>query len=230
MSKPCPCARRERAAFTLLELIVVMAILAILATAAVPLTTKMLHSKARGATESEMRGLSDAAAAYFRDTARLPTSLAQLVSDPGLAGWTGPYIGSSAVDKISGQPAHAVDAWSQPYQITIAGDTYRIVSSGADGQAGSTDDLRLDLSVTYIRRQVTLDELVIINQAVTLYNAQYLVSSPLPTNWNQALSRLVATGFLPTAGVYRRDGWNRAYVADPAGRMPVVKITSVNLR
>jgi hypothetical protein len=65
---------------------------------------------------------------------------------------------------------------------------------------------------------------------VALYNAQYMATNPLPLNWRTALAQLVARRFLPTAAPYQQDGWNQAYVPDPAGRLPVVKITSVNLR
>ena len=214
----------------MIELVVVMAILSILATAAVPLTTKLINSKSRSATESEIRSLSDAVAEHFRDTGRLPANLDGLLTDPGLAGWTGPYIGISAQDKVAGAPGHNFDAWSRPYNLAIAGDRFTITSQGADAQSGTADDIRLDLDVTFIRRQATLSELSIINQAVSLYNAQYMVSAPLPLNWRTALNRLVARRFLPAGTTYLGDGWNQNYVADPSNRTPVVKITSVNLR
>ncbi len=216
--------------FTMIELVVVMAILSILATAAVPLTTKLINSKSRSATESEMRSLADGVAEYFRDTGRLPTNLDALLVDPGFAGWTGPYIGVASQDKVAGAAGHNFDGWSRAYELAIAGDRFTIRSVGADSQSGTADDIRLDLDVTFIRRQTTLSELAIINQAVSLYNAQYMVTAPLPANWRTALNRLVARGFIPAGTTYLRDGWNQNYVADPSNRTPVVKITSVNLR
>ena len=71
-------AAARRAGFSMLEMIVVIAIMAVIAGAAVPVTSKVLTYQARKATRGELQLLSDASAEFFRDTRTLPADLADL--------------------------------------------------------------------------------------------------------------------------------------------------------
>jgi prepilin-type N-terminal cleavage/methylation domain-containing protein len=221
--------RRSRRGFTLLEMIVAIAIIAILVGAAVPVTSKILTHKAKSATREELQLLSDACAEFFRDTGNLPVSIGELIVNPGDAGWSGPYLAGVVTDTVTGSSGYEVDAWSRGYQLAASGNVLTITSSGEDLTFGNATDLRIALDVTWIRRDQTAAELQLINQAVQRYNAVYQSSNPLSTSWPTALNSLVARGFLPAATDYQLDGWGQSYEADPPNKTPVVKIQSPSL-
>ncbi len=221
----------DHAGFTLVELIVTVTIMTVLLGAAVPVATKLFTYQARSATAEELNSLSEASAAFFFDVERLPTDVAELLVNPGASapGWTGPYLPGVVADRLTGLTGYQVDAWSRPYSMSAAGDLLTITSMGQDGQLGTSADIAIDLDVTYIRREKTLERLVVINQAVVHYNAQYLSTDPLPPNWAAAFSKLVARGFLPSSQAYQLDAWGQSYVEDPVASSPVVRITSPSL-
>ncbi len=227
--KPTQDERARQTGFSMLEMIVVIAIMAVIAGAAVPVTSKVLTYQARKATRGELQLLSGASGEFFRDTRTLPTDLEELLVDPGTSGWSGPYLPGVVTDQITGLTGYQVDAWSRPYELTIVGDVLTIASMGADATLGTGEDIEIDLDVTYIRRQATLDQLATINQAITLYNGQYQASDPLPSSWTTALGKLVNRGFLPAASGYDVDWWGTAFAETPKGKMPVVKVESANI-
>ncbi len=220
-----PRSARERG-FTLLEIVVAVAILALLAGAVVPVTSKALTYKARNATNDELQALSEASAAFFHDVRRLPASVAELLVAPADAGWSGPYLPGVVTDQLSGLSGYQVDAWSRPYVLAAAGDVLSIRSQGPDAKTSTADDLLIQLDVTSIRRAETLARLERINRAIDHYNAQYLSTSPLPANYATVVSRLVSNGFLPSSPDYDADAWGNAFVEDPLGGTPVVEVTS----
>jgi hypothetical protein len=123
-----------------------------------------------------------------------------------------------------------VDAWAHGYQFKATGSSVlELRSAGEDGTFGDATDIVFSADVTPIRREKTLAQLSTINQAITRYNGQYLPDDPLPTKYGTLLARLVATGFLPASTPYAQDGWGSAFVPDPAGKSPVVAVTSANL-
>jgi prepilin-type N-terminal cleavage/methylation domain-containing protein len=217
----------RRAGFTLVELVICVAVLALLAGAAVPAVAGFLNSRARTTTNAELDVLGAATLEYFRDVRALPTSLAAFETGTGIANWSGPYVTSSATDSVSGLPSAQVDGWSQPYTLTATSSSrITLKSAGADRTIGTSDDIALIVDVVPVRRELTLERLRTINQAVRAYNAQYLVSSPLSSTWSTAFTRLVTTGYLPNDPNLASDGWGSAFVADPAGQAPVVRFKS----
>jgi hypothetical protein len=153
-----------------------------------------------------------------------------LHEDPGLAGWTGPYVQTTGRDLRTGGNAVELDGWSFPYALTRSGPSVlELTSPGADGVVGHLDDHTVRVDVTRIRRAVTLERLATINQAITLYNADFHTSDPLPGSWPLVLSKLVARGFLPAAAPFENDGWDRPFVPDPPARLPVVRVASAAL-
>lgn len=218
----------RRRGFTLLELIVAIAILAILAAAATPVATKALNSAARKATRSEIELLAAAAQEYFRDTGTLPASVSALESNPGVSGWSGPYFTGAVPDAATGTSAWAVDGWSRPYTFTSAA-TLTIRSAGADATPGTADDIAVVVDFNPVRRELTLHELATINQAITSYNAAFGLTAPLSTNWSTARSSLVSAGLLPNDLGYAADAWGDTYVVDPPSATPVVRVRSSNV-
>jgi prepilin-type N-terminal cleavage/methylation domain-containing protein len=226
-----PSATGRRSGFSLLEVIVAVTILAILAGAAVPIAGKVLDQRARKATLTELDLLADAAGEHFRDTGVLPTTLEALEQDPGTPGWSGPYVRLAGVDALSGLSRNAVDAWSGTYAVALGADgsTWTLTAPARGGQLGDGNDLGVTLDVTPIRRAKTLAQLVILNQAVTQYNAKWMQSDPLPLGYPALLGKLVSRGYLPSEVGLEIDGWGDEFFADPPGSMPVVKVSSPNL-
>ncbi len=119
--------------FTLLELLVVLLIIALLASYVGPkLFAQVDRARARS-TEAQMKTLADAVTQFRLDTGRYPTQeegLAVLVVPPqdSADGWNGPYL-AKAVPK---------DGWGRPYQFNVPGrdSDVEIVSLGNDGAVG----------------------------------------------------------------------------------------------
>jgi prepilin-type N-terminal cleavage/methylation domain-containing protein len=222
-----PRATRSQRGFTLIELIVAMAILALMIGAAVPVTSKVLASKARMATRQELQLHAEATLERFRDTKTLADGVASLLVANGVAGWRGPYLAGVVADHVTGASGYEVDAWSRAYRFTTSGDTVTIASRGEDAQFDTADDLTIAVNVTPVRREETLAELRVLNQSIRHYNSLYQLSAPLSTSWPAAFNTLVATGFLPNQPDYLTDGWNQSYVA--SGGAPLVELASPSM-
>jgi len=88
----------------------------------------------QGGAWRQIQTFRDALEAFYRDCGRYPRTaegLRALLTDPGQAGWAGPYLSEVPTDP-----------WGRPYQFTSPGahGDFDIVSFGADGRAGGTDD------------------------------------------------------------------------------------------
>lgn len=220
----------KQSGFSLLEMVVVVAIMSIIVGAAIPVTSKVMTYQARKATREELGALSDAVAEYVRDTLAHPSSIADLVIDPSVSGWSGPYLPGVVDDSLSGKIGYEVDAWSRDYSLSSSGDVLTISSQGEDGTAGNSDDLEIEIDASPLRRAETRDRLMTVNNAVLRYNTEKDESDPaLVTNWSSARSTLISQGYLPDDGRYQVDAWGDDLVEDPVGDLPVVMIGSVNL-
>jgi general secretion pathway protein G len=133
---------RRRRGFTLIEVLLVLAILVIIASFAVmaygPIRTKAYSNAAK----TQVRALKGPLKAYWLDMNDYPTTaqgLEALRNPPGdLANsskWQGPYLDSPV----------PLDPWDRPYQYEYPGrhesDMPDIWSIGADGADGTTDDV-----------------------------------------------------------------------------------------
>lgn len=219
-------AQDATSGFTLIEMIVAIAIMAILVGAAVPVTSKVLTYKARKATREELQALAEAVLEHFRDTGTLPGGVDDLLVDSGAGGWTGPYLPGVVADHVTGASGYEVDAWSRAYTFSAADDALTVRSRGEDAASGTADDLVIVVDVTVVRREHTRDELKVLNQAITLYNGVHMATSPLPPTWAAAFNTLVAQGYLPNDSDYLTDGWGQAYA--PTGN-PVVELRSTSM-
>lgn len=127
------CERTDcRAGFTLIEVLLVVAILGILATVvAVNLGGHGERARMR-ATRASISAISTAIDMYEIDTGRIPASLNNLVSGSGEPNWNGPYL-------KGGVPA---DPWGTQFSLEKKGSgQYVVRSAGPDLQMGSSDDI-----------------------------------------------------------------------------------------
>jgi len=128
--------RKKSSGFTLVELLVVLAILGMLAALVGPQVLNQLGGAKSKSAAIQIRDFEQALELYKLDVGRFPSSnegLNALVRQPSSAkGWNGPYLKKDEVP---------MDPWGNPYQYRVSGSTIDISSYGADGrQGGSGED------------------------------------------------------------------------------------------
>jgi general secretion pathway protein G len=119
--------------FTLIEVLLVVAILGILAAVAVSNFANKGDTARVNGTRASIAVISTAVDVYQLDTGRYPTSLDNLLSSSGEPNWDGPYLrgGKNAI----------VDAWGTPFNFKQETGGYKIISAGKDLQMGTGDDI-----------------------------------------------------------------------------------------
>lgn len=132
--------RRGRAAgFTLLELLVVLAILGLLAAIAAPQVLKHLGGAKSDAARIQIQNLAATLDLYRLDTGRYPTEregLVSLVERPaGDPVWDGPYL--KRKDALT-------DPWGRPYAYRFPGrfGPFDLFTLGADNREGGEGEDR----------------------------------------------------------------------------------------
>jgi general secretion pathway protein G len=135
MTRPRNAKRNPKAGLTLLEVMVVLAIIALIAGLAVPrLMESFGRAKARTAA-IQMENLKGAVQLFYLDVGRYPAEaegLQALIAAPsGVEGWLGPYLDSEA---------DLADPWERVYLYrSPAGEKpFEITTYGRDGRAGGT--------------------------------------------------------------------------------------------
>lgn len=201
-----------------------ISLLAFAAVVGLPRVLDLEGRAAERATRAELDGLRGAVQAYCDDHDDLPRALVQLVRHPGNERWRGPYLTVGADAR-----ALQLDGWGRPYQVLAEPERLCVSSAGADGRVGSSDDLELNLEAAQVRRQVTLERLRTIHQAIVQYTRRHGIAEPLEPGWVRAHRRLVAEGLLPAGERFLLDAWGRPLVEHPRGLGPVVRVTSLHL-
>lgn len=130
------CPVRQQSGFTLMELLVVLAILGLLAGLVGPRVLNALGGAKTKTTGIQINDLEQSLEMYKLDVGRFPSTeegLIALVRKPsGTSGWNGPYLKDDV-------PA---DPWGYEYHYKYPGEhgELDIYSFGQDGQAGGESE------------------------------------------------------------------------------------------
>ena len=130
--------KRLSKGFTLVELMLVVVIIGMLAGLVIPNVTGMRRGAAIRTTRGQMQALETAILSYQMDLDQLPRNLEDLINDPGVSGWAGPYTHRGRMPK---------DAWGREFRYDPEGrhnpgsfDLWSVGPDGVDDQ-GEGDDI-----------------------------------------------------------------------------------------
>ncbi len=124
--------RRHAAGFTLIELMVVLAILGLLAMLVAPRLMGRVGIAKQKTAQTQMQMMATALDLFHLDVGRYPTEeegLKSLFAKPeGVSNWSGPYLDKAAPK----------DPWGRDYVYKCPGEhgPYDLTSLGGDGQPG----------------------------------------------------------------------------------------------
>jgi len=130
--------RRRDRGFTLLEILVVLAIIGLIAAIAAPQVFKSLGGAKSDSARVQIESLSTAIDLYRLEVGKLPPDLDALIEKPsGEDRWNGPYLRKTSVPK---------DPWGNPFQYRAPGehsdfDLYSLGADGAEGGEGESRDV-----------------------------------------------------------------------------------------
>jgi general secretion pathway protein G len=133
--------RSSEAGFTLLELLVVLAILGLLAAIVAPQVLHYLGASRSQAAKVQIENIAASLDQFDMDVGRYPSQeegLDALVqAPPGVSNWNGPYLR---------RPSALVDPWGQKYLYRIPGrhgdaDVYTLGSDRTEGGTGEAKDV-----------------------------------------------------------------------------------------
>lgn len=234
--------QRRAAGFTLIEIVVAIAILGILAGAVGPLVFRQLEAAREEATRRELAAIEDAIEDYHEDTGRFPADLAGLVGDDGRTGWSGPYLGADWNDPVA-QVSN--DGFERAYTYVLnpnvvpSGSADLIVASAGLNQSldlpsggtwdlndiANVDDIVVHISGRRLNRdkeRATQAELEALAEAARNH---YRATSAFPAALTDLAGDYLDTGLRNDA---LRDEWQTDYLASiqGAGATAVLRIWS----
>ncbi|MDH4384509.1 MAG: type II secretion system major pseudopilin GspG [Caulobacter sp.] len=133
--------RDGESGFTLLELLVVLAIMGLLAAIVAPQVIRYLGSSKSQTAKVQVQNISAALELFRLDVGRYPTQdeglKAMVTPTPAATTWNGPYLQKSG---------GLTDPWGEPYQYRSPGrhgeaDIYSLGSDKAEGGSGEARDV-----------------------------------------------------------------------------------------
>ncbi|MEC9091517.1 MAG: type II secretion system protein GspG [Planctomycetota bacterium] len=140
-------AKRKNKGFTLLEVLLVMAILIILMSLVGAGYFTYFANSQEDACRLQMRNIEQAVKGYYMKVGQRPNNLQDLVQAPSgmnVQKWKGPYLEGGQIPK---------DPWGNEFKLSYGGDATNsrtlvvvLKSLGADGQEGGVDDITNQLN------------------------------------------------------------------------------------
>lgn len=124
--------RRRRAGFTLVEMLVVLAIIGLISALVGPRVLSQLTDSRERAAKLQIESFSSALDIFFIDVGRYPVQnegLSALMQKPSsIQVWNGPYLRGDRVP---------LDPWGREYRYASDGRVFQITSLGPDGNGAS---------------------------------------------------------------------------------------------
>lgn len=124
-----------QAGMSLIEIIIVIALMGTLMTIVISKLTGTQDKAMEDAARLSMQQMDQTLQMYKVHNNRFPTTdegLDALVTAPSSAKrWRGPYTEKKKLN----------DPWGNPFSYESDGQTFKVISGGSDGQAGSEDDI-----------------------------------------------------------------------------------------
>ena len=122
-----------RAGFTLIEILVAVAIIGILGAVAVVNVTANIESAKVTAAQESVNNIKGAVTSYYLKYKKYPTDLKDLVKED-----------SDGVAVLEGGEGALEDQWGSEFKYERKGSKITIISAGPDGEFGNDDDVRSD--------------------------------------------------------------------------------------
>lgn len=122
-----------RAGFTLIEILVAVAIIGILGAVAVVNVTANIESAKITAAQESVNNIKNAVTNYYLKYKKYPSDLRELVDSK-----------SDEAPTIEGGEGVLEDPWGTEYKYERKGSRIVIISAGPDGEFGGEDDVRSD--------------------------------------------------------------------------------------
>jgi len=128
-------AETMRRGFTLVELLVVVAILGILGTIGLQGVTKHIENTRKTAAKTAVDNIRGAVTAYMiGEKKSIPPNDLKVIIEP--KNDEDPYL--------EGGEGALVDPWDNDYRIEVKGKRFVVISNGPDGSPNTEDDIRSD--------------------------------------------------------------------------------------
>lgn len=122
-----------RAGFTLIEILVAVAIIGILGAVAVVNVTSNIESAKITAAQESVNNLKNAVTTYYLKNKKYPTDLKDLIKED-----------SNGESVLEGGEGALEDPWGSEFKYERKGSKIVIISAGPDGEFGGEDDIRSD--------------------------------------------------------------------------------------